>query len=67
MTAFVARSEPYGPPRPQTCGRCREQSPGDATLLDTSLPEWWACPSCRDRLLGAGARPAAWAHKGSGA
>lgn len=56
MPVFVAQPEPYGPPRPRTCGRCREQSPGDVTLLESALHEWWACPSCRDRLFGGGAR-----------
>jgi hypothetical protein len=58
--------QPSGPPRPRICGRCRKGFPGDGTLVETGLQEWWACPSCHDLLLGAGSRPAPWIRKTSG-
>ena len=42
-------------PALRQCGRCRGMFPGDRTLppgLDTG---WWACPPCRDLLIGPGA------------
>jgi len=43
-------------PALRQCARCRGMFPGDGTLprgLDTG---WWACPPCRDLLLGPGAK-----------
>jgi hypothetical protein len=34
------------------CGRCRAVFPGDPTLDQFALPEWWLCPPCRLALLG---------------
>lgn len=33
------------------CARCRQLFDGDPTLPPTPLPEWWACPPCREKLL----------------
>jgi len=44
-----------GPPAPQVCGRCRLTFTGDATLATDRDTGWWACPPCRELLLGAGA------------
>jgi len=60
------QAEPLGPPRPRTCGRCRQPFPGDDTLIDMGQQEWWACPGCRDLLLGSGSRPAPWMRKTGG-
>lgn len=52
--SVAQRTNPGGPPRPQTCGRCRLAFPGDATLVQDHDNGWFACPSCTDLLLGAG-------------
>jgi hypothetical protein len=35
------------------CARCRQLFDGDPTLPTTPIAEWWACPPCRESLLGA--------------
>jgi hypothetical protein len=44
-----------GPPAPQLCGRCRQSFAGDDTLSQGLDTGWWACPPCRELLLGRGA------------
>ena len=34
------------------CGRCREFFDGDPALNPTAIPEWWACPACREIMFG---------------
>ena len=35
------------------CGRCRKLFPGDPALHPPAIPEWWACPACREIMFGA--------------
>jgi hypothetical protein len=37
------------------CGRCRGMFPGDPTLARGLDAGWWACPPCRELLIGPGA------------
>jgi hypothetical protein len=46
---------PLGPPTPRLCGRCRLTFAGDVTLATDLDTGWWACPPCRELLLGTGA------------
>jgi hypothetical protein len=41
-----------GPPRPQVCGRCRDDFAGDTGLPQDRDTGWWACPDCRLVLFG---------------
>lgn len=45
-------TEPAGPPAPQVCARCRNTFAGDDTLPQGLETGWWACPACRELLLG---------------
>ncbi len=56
--------ELVGPPDPLVCGRCRLTFAGDPTAPQGLDLGWWACPPCRELLLGGGAlaRPT-WAPK----
>ena len=38
------------------CGRCRLHFDGDPELPPDVRPDWWACPPCREVLLGHGPR-----------
>lgn len=44
--------DPEAAPPGRQCGRCREWFADDPTLHEVALAEWWACPPCRDSLLG---------------
>lgn len=51
-TPLDAPSDRAGHTPDRQCGRCRRWFPGDAALHPVALAEWWACPTCRDSLLG---------------
>jgi hypothetical protein len=34
------------------CGRCRKFFDGDPALHPIAIPEWWACPPCREVMFG---------------
>ena len=40
------------------CGRCRLYFDGDPELPPDVRPDWWACPPCREVLLGHGPKVA---------
>jgi hypothetical protein len=41
-----------GPPSLRVCARCRGSFAGDDTLAHDLDSGWWACPACREILLG---------------
>ena len=45
--------EPVWAPRDRQCARCRQFFPADPAPETAALEEWWACPPCRESLLGA--------------
>ena len=50
--AAVPTTDDPSQPRPRQCGRCRLMFPGDPTLHQAGLPDWWLCSPCRAALLG---------------